>query len=315
MGKRFLFGLIALALLLFVGCSKNDAAPKDVDKEKEVTEKEKSKDKEKEEKAKKEDSAGNRDGDSDEDADDASEGDDADEEEDDKSAENKPNTETPEWKDISSVDELLSDGEFDVKVMEIGVSPDVAKEMDKITKKFEASVAKDPQWFNDYMKKHHPNPLPYHKNFGITKEEYEQILKLDELSTLNQTGKGKITVKKSANQIVIKGTDTGLIDNIAIDLKKDTVKTDLGELERGKDLKASPDQKITGPWNAFYWKLEDANIDMSKMDLSNIDENTEVKSVKLNIGQLEETKETIILLQYKELKDGGQASKDEMIIF
>lgn len=47
-----------------------------------------------------------------------------------------------------------------------------------------------------------------------------------------------------------------LIKNIRINTEKNTIKTPLGECEYEGEIKASDEQKATGPWSGKMWTLK-----------------------------------------------------------
>ena len=79
--------------------------------------------------------------------------------------------------------------EKDVPVKgQIGV-PMPPPAIEKYIAKVEAAVQQDPKWFKEFSASAKPNePLPYHENIGLTKEEYDDYLKLWSQREFRQIG-------------------------------------------------------------------------------------------------------------------------------
>ncbi|MCU5520209.1 hypothetical protein OCA41_07790, partial [Bacillus cereus] len=71
------------------------------------------------------------------------------------------------------------------------------------------------------------------------------------------TKDGKLFFKKKDHEIqILSDENLNLIKNIRIDTEKNTIKTPLGECEYEGEIKASDEQKATGPWSGKMWTLK-----------------------------------------------------------
>ena len=64
--------------------------------------------------------------------------------------------------------------------------------------KFAASAQKHPEWFRQYAKKYntYKGRLPYHRNLGLTEEEYARMGTLSDQGEMIVTGHGQIILEK-----------------------------------------------------------------------------------------------------------------------
>ncbi len=82
------------------------------------------------------------------------------------------------------------------------------------------------------------------------------IDKMDNAEYIN-TKDGKLFFKKKDHEIqILSDENLNLIKNIRIDTEKNTIKTPLGECEYEGEIKASDEQKATGPWSGKMWTLK-----------------------------------------------------------
>jgi hypothetical protein len=95
---------------------------------------------------------------------------------------------------------------------------------------------KNPEWFFDYAKKHQtPDsaPLPYHTNFGVSKEEYEHFIQ--PMNHFRETKRQEIKIRRSSQngrtQLGFQGKDL-LLTSLELDVEAGTAKTALDVLPR-----------------------------------------------------------------------------------
>ncbi|MCY8235119.1 hypothetical protein [Priestia endophytica] len=96
--------------------------------------------------------------------------------------------------------------------------------------------------------------------------------------------KGKntsIKVTRDKDKLTLKASETTSFDKVTFNLKDNRVTTKYGTLPYDGILEASEQQVTTGPWSGHAYKLQEGEA-----DISNVDENTNYKSVRLYVGQL-----------------------------
>ena len=100
-----------------------------------------------------------------------------------------------------SVRRLLHDGSFNADAMQFESAPRMAE----LGNKFIAATKKHPDWFQNAVKQAKPGePLAYHPNMGLTKQEYQEFLRLtDGGIVLKKLADATIKVKYDGNAALI----------------------------------------------------------------------------------------------------------------
>ncbi|MDR3501674.1 MAG: hypothetical protein P4L79_03735 [Legionella sp.] len=173
------------------------------------------------------------------------------------------------------------------KVMELAASAEVNKSVQKLQK----GVAEHQEWFKSYIKDRKPGEiLPYHKNMGITENEYKIFL-----DNLNHVGIKQIgTVDVSFQQekdgsFKIKTEQKSPIDGLIIG--QQAVTTPFGKATKYSIINNSDKNAPTGPWKGVQWSLID--FDEQQMKTKSFRE-MKGKDVKLAVGKLSNTGEGIL---------------------
>lgn len=209
----------------------------------------------------------------------------------------------------SSIDNLLPEdmlptGTINVDQMTMGLpTAEENNRLEDLTKKLQVAISTNQDWLLDYIKDYEGQTLPYHPNLGLGEDEYNEYLKLSENIKLYKSADAKISIEKIGDQQYKISQNEGLklIDNIIIDLSKNTVSTDYGLCKYNGEITASDDQVATGRWYGYSWMVE------------NIKDSSNYKSIQFNLGQLEESKKVIIYFQVK-LSDDEQKINDFEVI-
>ena len=132
-------------------------------------------------------------------------------------------------------------------------------EIEKYIAKVEAGARKNAAWFAEYTKSSKPGePLPFHENLGLTKEEYDEYNKLWAKREFKTTSEVALVLRKTfGNTWTITATgDAGVISTLRYDPEKDVVRSPNGELKRLEDIKADA-SSILGAWSGREWRLEE----------------------------------------------------------
>ncbi len=196
---------------------------------------------------------------------------------------------------------LLVKSETPADIMTIQIQDDIKQKLEGITKKTQASIQKNHDWYMEYLKTVQPGErLPYHENMGITQEEYELLLSSDQYMKLVKGQEGKIHFKKISDNVyeIQTSSPIKLLNKVQIDFASNTLKTEFGTLNYDDKIEAADAQKITGRWNGEQWRLSRDNF-----------------NVKYAIGQLEDSKKTIIYITAKGLLDGKTINQEQVIEF
>ncbi len=132
------------------------------------------------------------------------------------------------------------------------------KEISKYIAIVRKAAKKNPDWHKEYAKKAKPGvPLPWHENLGLTKEQYEDYLKLwgqREFKTLQKVWVRLEEPKKGEWMIRVSGIGMA-VSLLRYDAKSDVFKSTNGELKRIEDIDAKP-ESILGAWKGKEWRYQ-----------------------------------------------------------
>ncbi len=134
------------------------------------------------------------------------------------------------------------------------------QELDKYVAKVEESARKNPEWFREHTKKGKPGvPLPYDEKLGLTKEEYDEYLKLWAKREFKPVEAVILQLKGNKENlwtIHITGS-AQVISMLKYDPKTDQFRSPNGVLERLEDVNADADSTL-GAWTGHEWKFEES---------------------------------------------------------
>jgi hypothetical protein len=194
--------------------------------------------------------------------------------------------------------------EKDVPVKgQIGV-PMPPPAIEKYIAKVEAAVQQDPKWFKEYSAAAKPNePLPYHEKIGLTKEEYDEYLKLWSQREFRQIGEDVMLLlrQKSADNWTLTATQNASpISLLTYSAKDDTFQSVNGTLVKGDDIKTEP-ESILGAWTGSEWKFE---------------QETTLGKTRENIafGKFADGKYGLVVYRFVEVSSEGTKLADKSIV-
>lgn len=166
-----------------------------------------------------------------------------------------------------------------------------------IAEKIQSQISADPEWFNTYAKDFKAGePLPYHEKFGVTEEEYNQFLKINELTTFDVVSKPPVKIEALEDQTVkITFEDESLsLNTFTFNLAESKVETAAGTLNYEGEVLASEEQTLMGKWNGHSWGIVASNVDIQKVDLNQLDDSARIKMVTVSLGKRIETDDYIL---------------------
>lgn len=153
----------------------------------------------------------------------------------------------------------LMNAEVTADIMTLEFPYEIKEKLEKIGNKMSDSITNNLDWYLKYAEEEiiPKKTFPYHQNLGITKEEYDFMIdKMNNAEYVN-TKDGKLFFKQKDHEIqILSDENLNLIKNIRIDTEKNIIKTPLGECEYEGEIKASDEQKATGPWSGKMWTLK-----------------------------------------------------------
>lgn len=140
------------------------------------------------------------------------------------------------------------------EVMQMGYS----QEMLDLSLKFQEGLKKHGTWLQEYIQQNPDGPLPYHVNFGITKEEYvryQEISKED--LKLVKIGEIDIQLEHLNNGVIFHTENPAFpLNDVHVDLKNDYVTTKYARLDIRSEIHQEDKSAITGRWKGVQWRYE-----------------------------------------------------------
>ncbi|MDT9727194.1 hypothetical protein DUZ99_19715 [Xylanibacillus composti] len=144
---------------------------------------------------------------------------------------------------------------------------------EEIAFKIRLAITINQVWFLDMVQQVGPGkPLPYDKRLGVTEEEYEFFIGVDEYWKLMTIGETVIDVHKSDSSTELSGAAFRIAKRMVLNYKDNTITTEFGELPYKSEIVPSDGQTLTGRWAGHVWRLE-----------------KEMEYLQISIGQHEES--------------------------
>lgn len=162
---------------------------------------------------------------------------------------------------IEEVVQILAPKVVDVELLGATTFP---PEIDAIILKFRVGITENKEWFLQATKTAN-GPIPYDKRMGISEGEHRRMCDfLKSEIRVGPIGRGRIRFKRSKNegQILIFNVEgVPQLDGIVVDVPNQELSTRWGKTHEFEHVHASKEQRATGPWNAFGWRLEEGSVD------------------------------------------------------
>jgi hypothetical protein len=176
-------------------------------------------------------------------------------------------------------------------------------EIDEYVAKVEAAARLDPKWFREFSEQGKPGaPLPFHEKLGLTKEEYEEYLKLWAQREFKPNAEVMLLLREGSGGTwsVTATGDASSITTLRYDPKTDVFRSPNGELKRIDDINA-PADSILGAWTGMEWKFE---------------ETTTLGKTKENLayGRMAGDKFGLIVYRFQEISSEGTRLLDRSLV-
>jgi hypothetical protein len=213
----------------------------------------------------------------------------------------------------SDLKNYVPNGEVRVEIWDsIKTSPQLME----LSLKFQEGAKNNYEWFVDYMAKYaNKGKMPYHRNFGLTKKEYNELMdyfkkgielvltqydtikinKSDTLITFET--KGKLDV---LNFLKIYPTENKIL------LFEDTLKC------LGKVFITTNTNAFKSEWTGYNWQTE-LPEDFDFNDLKRL-ETFSFKNYKVTIGKLKKDNVTFFIIKVGEINNGEKTIDYELPI-
>lgn len=185
---------------------------------------------------------------------------------------------------------LLPEGKYKADLLKL-VAP---KRLNDLAERFAKGLGESPLLLAKAMAQRVPGePLPYDPAYGLTEEEWQEFLRMKDEMRLQSVGEIFVDiVKESTGTIAVKIRDpSGSEESLSLDPAAVAVTTAHGTFTDPHEALASAEQKVTGPWNSYEWTSGGSGFLTGK-------------NVSLCLGQLEASKEALLIYRAKNIYTG-----------
>ncbi|MBW3572925.1 MAG: hypothetical protein KY467_17650 [Gemmatimonadetes bacterium] len=203
---------------------------------------------------------------------------------------------------LDSVRAILPPGTLRVDAMDLAPSP----RMTELSQKLQAAIQQNAAWFQQHVRSATPGePLPYDTRLGLTREEYDEFLRLAGSMELKKVAEAPLVVRGQGERLVFDG-GTGMPDltGVAIDLAADQLVMPLGTVTGSREVHSDGAGAAMGPWHGRTWSLEEMSED-----------GRDGRVVSLSVGRLRESGRGVIHTQMRQVQDGRQIARMVRILF
>lgn len=162
-----------------------------------------------------------------------------------------------------TLEDVIPAGDVEIEFLDIRMST----RGQELAAKMQAALASKKAWWLNYVKESSElgEPLPYHANIGLTKNEYDEFLQASENQKVAETGikwKCKFTVSGGGMFIIVPvGHQSATLRSIRISFRDNAAfasDVSLGQPQwRARRAKDS----ALGPWRGYLWKKTEGTIE------------------------------------------------------
>ncbi len=215
---------------------------------------------------------------------------------------------------IADVNALLPEGEVIVEIMD-GVKQTPREK--ELMEKFQAGVAKNQEWFLEQLKNADGEPMGYHPNLGLTKEEYEEFKEQIKGVEVVSTGQQKIEIIKDGGLISFKADGKlKLLMGIGISLNDTMVIMGPNKLKDYKTVEVTDaNNGFRSKWKGYKWTYEQPSTDEEIKKMMEDFSTMSMVQYQLTIGQIESNGATFLSFKAKEVENGEKKLSIEVPLF
>lgn len=215
-------------------------------------------------------------------------------------------------KPFSFVDSLFTKENYTVEILDFVFPNDIQE----ILLRLQKSMAEKKEWSETYFSKNYKagEGLPYHENFGVTKEEYQKIKDLDKSPP-------NVIIKSTASIKIIRTSgllsfeaieeDVKFIEALSIDFKNELLTFINDTIPFSNQINTTGSTPL-GEWHGYSWKKEISNLkdeDDLKMD------SLISKIVEIHFGRVSANNKIFLRLKYKEVNKGEIKANFDMACY
>ena len=185
---------------------------------------------------------------------------------------------------------LLPEGKYPVEVLQL-VAP---KKFSELGEKLAKGMGESPLRLAKALANATPGePLAYDPAFGLTEDELQEFLRLKDEMRLQKVGSSSLgIVRGSSGAITINLRDSkGNEESLTIHPDRMALEISHGTFSEPTEALASAGQRVTGPWNSYEWRSGGGAFLTGK-------------NVSLCLGQIEESKDVLLIYRVKNVYTG-----------
>ncbi len=165
----------------------------------------------------------------------------------------------------------------------------------EILVRMQSAMKSNSEWFKAYISKSEKGkPLEFHKNFGITKQEYQHFLSQSKKMQLVKNGEATLNFSlNNQNEVEINGLPGKYPhDKLSYNVKSNIINIAKNSLGEFTTINQTKSDSPTGKWTGVQWKIQEVNSA------------SDYKSIKFAIGTLSEENKNIIYYDVNIAVDG-----------
>ena len=209
----------------------------------------------------------------------------------------------------SDLNGLLPEGNSKVDIMGIKYP----EGYEQLIMKFKDAIAKNQEWFITYQKENYvPGVgLPYHENFGISKDEFEIMKKYNGQVKLSKIAESEFLAEKTNETISLSAhPDISAFNDIKIKLDSNVLYMNNIKIPYAGISDIKDTNNVIGKWKGHRWKLEEISNPnyTSAAEISG-------RIYEFTVGQSEKDKRTFMYIKKQIVQNGQNVENVDMQIF
>ncbi len=177
------------------------------------------------------------------------------------------------------------------------------EEINKYIAKVQTAAKDNPEWYAEFSREAKPGiPLPWHQNLGLSKEEYEDYLKLWDQRQFKTRQQVVIRLEEpKPGEWMIRVSGVGMtISLLRFNPDTGNFRSPNGELKRIDDINAE-ERSILGAWTGQEWRYE------NKSEFISTREN-------LALGTYKDGKHSLLIYRLQESTSGRRLADKSLVI-
>ena len=204
-------------------------------------------------------------------------------------------------KPFSFVDSLFSNDKYTAELLDF----EFPKDVQEILMRLQKNMAEKKEWSEEYFSKNYKagEGLPYHENFGVTKEEYQKIKDLDKSPpSVVVKSTGSLRINRTSNFLSLQTTeeDFKFIESFKVDFKNEILIFINDTIPFSNEINTTVSTPF-GEWHGYSWKKEISNLndnDPLKIDslISTI--------MEISFGKVTANDKILLRIKYKDINKG-----------